>query len=153
MLHGRDALGVYGRELAGRSGAHADPQPPRVTPDLVEVRTHRFTRDVVAWWQTGYDLLLTPTTAEPAPFLGDLLSTTDDPMRPLTRALPFAVFTVPANVTGQPAMSVPLYWTADDVPVGVQLVADQYREDVLVRVAAQLEAAQPWSTRRPRVSA
>jgi len=114
---------------------------------------HRFTRDVVAWWQTGYDLLLTPTTAEPAPFLGDLLSTTDDPMRPLTRALPFAVFTVPANVTGQPAMSVPLYWTADDVPVGVQLVADQYREDVLVRVAAQLEAAQPWSTRRPRVSA
>ena len=58
-----------------------------------------------------------------------------------------------ANVTGQPAMSVPLHWTADDVPVGVQLVADQYREDVLFRVAAQLEAVQPWSTRRPRMSA
>jgi amidase len=114
---------------------------------------HRFTRDVVAWWQSGYDLLLTPTTAEPAPFLGDLVSTPDDPMRPLTRALPFAAFTVPANVTGQPAMSVPLHWTADDVPVGVQLVADQYREDVLFRVGAQLEAAQPWATRRPGVSA
>jgi amidase len=114
---------------------------------------HRFTRDVVAWWQSGYDLLLTPTTADPAPLLGDLVSTPDDPMRPLTRALPFAVFTVPANVTGQPAMSVPLHWTAEDVPVGVQLVADQYREDVLFRVGAQLEAAQPWTTRRPRVSA
>jgi amidase len=114
---------------------------------------HRFTRDVVAWWQSGYDLLLTPVAAEPAPLLGDLVSTPDDPMRPMTRAVPFAAFTVPANVTGQPAMSVPLHWTADDVPVGVQLIADQYREDVLFRVAAQLEAAQPWSTRRPRVSA
>jgi amidase len=114
---------------------------------------HRFTRDLVAWWQSGYDLLLTPTAAEPAPFLGDLVSTPDDPMRPLTRAVPFAAFTVPANVTGQPAMSVPLHWTAEDVPVGVQLVADQYREDVLFRVAAQLESAQPWSTRWPRVSA
>jgi len=114
---------------------------------------HRYTRDVVAWWQSGYDLLLTPVAAEPAPFLGDLVSTDDDPMRPMTRAAPFAAFTVPANVTGQPAMSVPLHWTADDVPVGVQLMADQYREDVLFRVAAQLEAAQPWSTRRPRVSA
>ena len=114
---------------------------------------HRFTRDVVAWWQSGYDLLLTPVAAEPAPFLGDLVSTPDDPMRPMTRAVPFAAFTVPANVTGQPAMSVPLHWTVDDVPVGVQLVADQYREDLLFRVAAQLEAAQPWTTRRPRVSA
>jgi amidase len=59
----------------------------------------------------------------------------------------------PFNVTGQPAMSVPLYWTSDDIPIGVQLVADQYREDVLVGVGAQLEAAQPWATRRPRVSA
>ena len=114
---------------------------------------HRYTREVVAWWQSGYDLLLMPVAAEPAPFLGDLLSTPDEPMRPMTRAVPFAVFTVPANVTGQPAMSVPLHWTADDVPVGVQLIADQYREDVLFRVAAQLEAAQPWSARRPRVCA
>jgi amidase len=114
---------------------------------------HRYTRAVVAWWRSGHDLLLMPVAAEPAPFLGDLVSTVDEPMRPMTRAVPFAVFTVPANVTGQPAMSVPLHWTADDVPVGVQLIADQYREDVLLRVAAQLEAAQPWTTRRPRISA
>jgi amidase len=50
-------------------------------------------------------------------------------------------------------VSVPLHWTADGIPVGVQLVADQYREDVLFRVAAQLEAAQPWSARRPPIAA
>jgi amidase len=152
-------------EIAGRPLTETDVEPltwaqyqmglATTAEQYVEAMAaaHRFTRDVVAWWQSGYDLLLTPTAAEPAPLLGDLVSTPDDPMRPLTRALPFAAFTVPANVTGQPAMSVPLHWTADDVPVGVQFVADQYREDVLVRIAAQLEAAQPWSTRRPRVSA
>ncbi|HVE18746.1 MAG TPA: amidase family protein [Ilumatobacteraceae bacterium] len=57
------------------------------------------------------------------------------------------------NVTGQPAISLPMYWTADGLPVGVQLVAGFGREDVLVRIAAQLEAAQPWASRRPPVSA
>jgi amidase len=152
-------------EIAGRALTDADVEPltwlqyqmglATTAEQYVEAThaAHRFTRDVVAWWQDGYDLLLTPTTAEPAPFLGDLVSTPDDPMRPMTRAVPFAAFTVPFNVTGQPAVSVPLHWTADDVPVGVQLVADQYREDVLLRVAAQLEAAQPWSARRPPIAA
>ena len=62
-------------------------------------------------------------------------------------------FTAQFNVTGQPAISLPLYWTADGLPVGVQLVAGFGREDVLVRIAAQLEAAQPWASRRPPVSA
>jgi amidase len=152
-------------EIAGRALTEADVEPltwlqyqmglATTAEQYVEAMyaVHRFTRDVVAWWHDGYDLLLTPTTAEPAPFLGDLVSTPDDPIRPMTRAVPFAAFTVPFNVTGQPAMSVPLHWTADGVPVGVQLVADQYREGVLLRVAAQLEAAQPWSARRPQIAA
>jgi amidase len=152
-------------EIAGRALTEDDVEPltwiqyqmglATTAEQYVEAMAaaHRFTRKVVAWWQSGYDLLLTPTAAEPAPVLGDLVSTPEDPMRPLTRALPFAAFMAPFNVTGQPAMSVPLYWTADDIPIGVQLVADQYREDVLFRVAAQLEAEQPWTTRRPRVSA
>jgi amidase len=152
-------------EIAGRALTEDDVEPltwlqyqmglATTADQYVEAmyNAHRFTRDVVAWWQDGYDLLVTPTTAEPAPFLGDLVSTPEDPMRPMTRAVPFAAFTVPFNVTGQPAMSVPLHWTADGIPVGVQLVADQYREDVLLRVAAQLEHAQPWAARRPPIAA
>jgi len=114
---------------------------------------HRWTRGVVDWWQQGYDLLLTPNTAEPAPRLGDIVNATADPFRALERAIPFAVYTGPFNITGQPAMSVPLWWTPDGIPVGVQLVADQYREDVLLRVAAQLETARPWTGRRPPIHA
>jgi amidase len=58
-------------------------------------------------------------------------------------------FTPPFNMSGQPAISLPLHWNAAGLPIGVQLVAAYGREDVLVRVAAQLEAAQPWAHRHP----
>ena len=69
------------------------------------------------------------------------------------RASQYAAFTSPFNLTGQPGISVPLHWTADGLPLGVQLVAAYGREDVLVRVAAQLEEAKPWSARRPAIAA
>ena len=62
-------------------------------------------------------------------------------------------FTSPFDLTGQPAISLPLHWNADGLPIGVQLVARYGREDVLLRLAAQLEAARPWADRRPPVSA
>lgn len=65
----------------------------------------------------------------------------------------FMPYTAQFNVTGQPAVSLPLHWTADGLPVGVQIVAAFGREDVLVRVAAALEDAAPWADRRPPVSA
>jgi amidase len=62
-------------------------------------------------------------------------------------------FTGQFNVSGQPAASLPLFWTKDGLPIGVQLVADYGREDVLFRVASQLEDAFPWRDRHPPVSA
>ena len=62
-------------------------------------------------------------------------------------------FTSPFDLTGQPAISLPLHWNADGLPIGVQLVARYGREDVLLRLAAQLEAAQPWAERTPPVFA
>ena len=71
----------------------------------------------------------------------------------LFRAAEVVPFTPPFNVTGQPAISMPLHWNAEGLPIGVQLVAPFGREDLLLRVAAQLEAAQPWADRRPPVHA
>jgi amidase len=122
--------------------------------------SHAWSRRVAEFWATvdqggrGYDLLLTPTMAEPPPVIGDVVGTEDDPWHGMARATAFATYAAPFNVTGQPAMSVPLYWEASrNLPIGVQLVAQYGREDVLLRVAAQLEAARPWVDRRPPVHA
>ncbi len=121
---------------------------------------HAWSRRVATWWSPvdaggeGFDLLLTPTMAEPPPVIGDVVSTTEDPWHGMARATAFACYTAPFNVTGQPAMSVPLTWEASrNLPIGVQLVAPYACEDLLVRVAAQLEAARPWAGRRPAVHA
>ena len=114
---------------------------------------HRWTRRVVSWFDGGFDLLLTPTVAEPPPVLGDVGRQDDGGFNAAGRSVPFAAYTAPFNVTGQPAMSVPLHWTESGLPIGVQLVAAPFREDVLFRVAAQLETARPWADRRPPVHA
>jgi amidase len=99
------------------------------------------------WWDvSGWDLLLTPTMAtEPLPIgLGE------GPFEVANEAMQCAsVFTSPFNVSGQPAISLPLHWTPDGLPIGVQLVAAYGREDVLIQVAAQLEQADPWTGRHP----
>jgi amidase len=85
----------------------------------------------------------------PAP-LGEIRG--DDADGAMLAATPYAAFTVPANVTGQPAMSVPLAWSGG-LPIGAQLVAAAAREDLLFRVAAQLETARPWAGQRPPIHA
>jgi amidase len=114
---------------------------------------HGWTRRVATWWADGFDLLLTPTLPEPPPALGSFTPTREDPLQAGMRGSQLAAFTLPFNLTGQPAISLPLHATPEGLPIGVQLVAAYGREDVLVRVAAQLEAAAPWAGRRPRVSA
>jgi len=110
-------------------------------------------RNVAAWYETGFDLLLTPTIAEPPPCLGEFDSPPDDPLHGIFRAAALVPFTPAFNVTGQPAISLPLHWNAEGLPIGVQLVAPYGREDVLIRLAAQLEEAEPWAMRRPTISA
>jgi amidase len=69
------------------------------------------------------------------------------------RASQIACWTLPFNLTGQPAISLPLHWNDAGLPIGVQLVATHGREDLLLRVAAALEVAMPWRDRRPAVGA
>ena len=115
---------------------------------LADVALHQgISRLIAGWHAGGHDLLLTPTMAEVAPKLGSFDDSGDDPMEAFHRAFPSGAFTALLNVTGQPAISLPLHWTEEGVPVGVQIVAPFGREDLLIRVAAQVERAAPWADR------
>ncbi|SEJ71591.1 amidase [Deinococcus reticulitermitis] len=148
--------------LLGRTYSAADFAAARASWNVHARRLGRF--------HEAYDLLLTPTTAAPPPRIGEL----DPP--PAQRAalevigrlglgraarrsglvdrlagdaLEKTPYTQLANLTGVPAMSVPLHWTPDGLPVGVQFVAPLAREDRLFSLAGQLERARPWAGRRP----
>ncbi|HUP33046.1 MAG TPA: amidase [Gaiellaceae bacterium] len=109
----------------------------------LQLRARRLT----ALWES-YDLLLTPTLAMlPAPVGWD--SDDADPREQFDRAARFTPFTAAFNVTGQPAVSLPLFWTDEGIPVGVQLVGPPLGEALLFRISSQLEAARPWIDRRP----
>jgi amidase len=107
-------------------------------------------RAVLSWWQ-DFDLLLTPTMAQPPAEIGTIGTGRDDesPLAPIERSIPYAAFTAAFNATGQPAISLPLHWSEAGLPIGVQLVGDLGREDLLLQVASQLEQAEPWAERRP----
>jgi amidase len=113
---------------------------------------HRYGRLLAEWWAGGFDLLLTPTLPEPPPTLGQFRSVTDDPFHGLARGASIVPFCAPFNMSGQPAISVPVHH-ADGLPIGVQLVGAYGREDHLVAVASQLEAAVGWVDRVPPVHA
>lgn len=111
----------------------------------------QYRRAMHSWWHEGWDLLLTPTVAELPLKLGTIVNDPENPMAPMRRAGEFVPFTPPFNTSGLPAISLPLEWTAEGLPVGVQLVAAYGREDVLIRVASQLEQAKPWADRTPAI--
>jgi len=135
------ALAVRGRDVSA----------PRY---LKAINRHQLmSRRIAQWYEQGFDLLLTPTVGEPPPPLGTYDDSGPDPMRAIERAKLTAAFAGAYNATGQPAISVPLVWTEDGLPIGSQFVAALGREDLLIRIAAELEQARPWAERTPPVFA
>ena len=112
---------------------------------------HRFNRQMAYWWEDGYDLLITPTIPEPPPQIGALIPDPNEPLKGFMRSSLLIPFTIPFNLTGQPAISLPLCQTDEGLPLGIQMVAAFGREDILFRVASQMEAAMPWDDRKPQI--
>ncbi len=122
------------------------------TDYLLAVQTLQGMSREVARFFLNYDVLLTPTLGEPPVPLGTFDSPPDDPLAGFYRTFEFASFTPLCNLTGQPAMSVPLFWNTDNMPVGSHFIGRFGDEATLFRLAAQLEQARPWGGRRPPLS-
>ncbi|MGH9018741.1 MAG: amidase, partial [Acidimicrobiales bacterium] len=111
-------------------------------------------RLVLARWGRDFDVLVTPTISIEPPVAGTVLAEAHaHPEVPPSGALAMVAFTAIYNITGQPAISLPLATTASGLPVGVQFVGGPAQESLLFRLASQLEEAAPWAHRRPAVSA
>ncbi len=112
---------------------------------------HRAGRDLAGFFGE-YDLLLTPTLAEPPAKIGRFAPDNEDfvdyRLGP-TGLLPYSPFTAVFNATGQPAMSVPLHWNDDGLPIGLHLAGRFGEDELLMALAAELENASPWFDRRP----
>ena len=149
MLAGRP---IGDEEIEPRNAGHREAGRAMSAVTYLDARTWigMWARRMAAWW-ADHDLLLTPTLGAPPPELGWF--TAEGPQVEGRRIASFIPYTAQFNMTGQPAVSLPLHWTPGGLPVGVQLVAAYGREDMLVRVASQLEQAAPWSDKRPQVHA
>jgi amidase len=151
-------------EILGRPATRDDVEPylwsatefPSATADeyiAAQQWLFRWRRRVVQWWSGGFDLLLTPTVWEPPATLESMTAVEGKLAELLAKVIRHVFFTRPFNITGQPAISLPLHWTPERLPVGVQLVAAMGREDLLIRIASQLEQELPWNDRLPPVHA
>ena len=100
-------------------------------------------------FDTEFDLLVTPTMSIEPPPVGLLEAVHAGAGGPVIEVVAMAAFTAIFNITGQPAISLPLHMAASGLPVGVQIVAGGWREAQLVRVASSLEQADPWAGRSP----
>lgn len=125
---------VRGRDLSAADWMAAEETQQRWAASFIE-------------WMRSFDLLLTPTAGCPPMRTDDLWPDQEKPWKISSTYALIGLFTLPFNVTGQPALSLPLQWSGDDLPIGIQLVAHMGREDLLVRLATQLEETLPWSDR------
>jgi amidase len=151
---------LVGGRIRGREPTEADVEPltwllwenARAHTSLeyvaAEGRIKALAREVVSYL-VGYDAVLTPALARPPIPIGEVHGLGPDPWEHFRRSGLFTPYTAIFNVTGLPAISLPLYQTADGLPLAVQLAAGPLRENVLLSLSAQLERAQPWGDRRP----
>ena len=114
-------------------------------------QTQVVARAIAGWFESGFDLLLTPTMGEPPTPLGAFDDSGPEPLRTIQRGVQTAAFTAIFNATGQPAISLPLHWNDDGLPIGVMLVGRMSEENTLISLSAQLEAARPWAHRHPPI--
>ncbi len=119
---------------------------------VAQEEIQRFSRKMARWYSEGnYDLLLSPTMRIPPTKLGAFESTLEDPQKWLDYTHSFISFTRIQNQTGQPAMSVPLFWNEENIPIGVQFAGRFGDEATLYRLAGQLEQARPWAHKIPPI--
>jgi len=159
-------LGAFLAMINSGFGGHLDIDPERMEPhnrvsfaagravDSLDFahslsRLQLQTRGILRRFDDEFDLLLTPTMAIEPPAVGLLAQVHAQPDFPPVEILSMAAFTALFNITGQPAVSLPLHVAPSGLPVGVQLVAGAQRDAQLIRVASQIEAADPWAHRFP----
>jgi amidase len=117
---------------------------------LATARLQIFARGLLGW-MAQYDVIVAPSLAEAPVLLDEVDWRTDDPMGLFERSAAFTPYTAVANVTGQPAMSIPLA-EHEGLPVGVQLFGRPAGEADLLAIATTLEAARPWTQRQPQLA-
>lgn len=151
-------------EIAGRPLTADDVEPYNWTAAQrgQDMRAHEWleaSERQQAWstgvidWMANYDVLVTPTAGTPPMRTDELWPPEEKPWKISSTYALIGLFTLPFNVTGQPAISLPLHETADGLPVGVQIAANMGHEALLLQVASQLEQAMPWADRMPAVHA
>ncbi|MBA3263286.1 MAG: amidase [Thermoleophilaceae bacterium] len=115
---------------------------------LARTQLGAFSRAIVALWDE-YDVVVTPALAQRPVRIGEIDSCSEEPWEDFRRSGEFTPYTAIFNVTGQPAISLPLFHGEDGLPLGAQLAGRPAGEGQLLALAAQLEAARPWAERRP----
>ncbi|HEV3047721.1 MAG TPA: amidase [Solirubrobacteraceae bacterium] len=140
-----DAHIAHQRKSAGELGAYEYALAVRSLELLSRRETERWGRD--------FDVLVTPTSAILPPVAGAILeaqlAAPDQPVLDVVRSVSFTAF---GNVTGLPAVSLPLHWSEEGLPVGVQLTGGPWQDGAVLALAGQLEAARPWAERRPSLA-
>ena len=157
------AMGVlFGAQVTGREPSEELVEPltwtiwngirERTALDYMLARTQlaAASRGIVALW-SNFDVVMTPALAQRPVHIGDIDACSDDPWEDFRRSGEFTPYTAVFNVTGQPAISLPLFHGDDGLPLGVQLAGRPADEATLLSLAAQLEAARPWADRRPEL--